>query len=127
MKKSLIAFALTLSTFSAMAGTGYSSPDAAYAKPCVTEAKQKAATMLKTYAAMGGWDYDNMINDKVTFPAVSKNPAFPQQYLHPIEFTALVSRGVETRIQAVYASSSKTDPNLCVFMGIVFLDKTSAN
>ena len=127
MKKLLIASILSAVAFSSMAAEGYNSPDVKYAKPCVAEAKEKAAIMLKTYAAMTGWDYDQVNNLPPTFPKAFKNPIRPEQYIHPIEFTAAVSRFIDTRIRVMYANSSTTDPSLCVFMGIEFLDLTDAN
>lgn len=127
MKKLLIATILSTVVFSSMAADGYKSPDVKYAKPCVAEAKQKAATMLKTYAAMGEWDFDQVDNLPPAFPKAFKNPVRPEQYIHPIEFTAAVSRFNDTRIRVMYANSSTTDPSLCVFMGIEFLDLTDAN
>ncbi|CAM8750707.1 hypothetical protein CENTIMANUS_00096 [Klebsiella phage vB_KpM_Centimanus] len=127
MKKLLIAFILSAVAFSSMAAEGYNSPDVKYAKPCVAEAKQKAEIMLKTYAAMGEWDYDLINSLPPTFPKAFKNPVRPEQYIHPIEFTAAVSRFIDTRIRVMYANSSTTDPSLCVFMGIEFLDLTDAN
>lgn len=127
MKNIFIALILSIVSVSTFAAEGYASPDAKYAKVCVNEARTKAATMLKTYAAMGEWDFDDGLSDKATFPTAFKNPSWPKQYIHPIEFTAAVSRGVETRIRVMYANSDATNPSMCVFMGIEFLDLTSAN
>lgn len=127
MKNIFIALILSAISAISFAAEGYNSPDVKYAKPCVAEAKQKAAIMLKTYAAMGEWNYDQVDNLPPAFPKAFKNPVRPEQYIHPIEFTAAVSRFNDTRIRVMYANSSTTDPSLCVFMGIEFLDLTDAN
>lgn len=112
----------------AYAADGYKSPDVKYAKPCVADARQKAQLMANTYQEMNQLDYEAELKlVDPTFPAAFRNPVRKEQFVHPIEFKVLFVRGFETRIRVMYANSSATDPNMCVFQGIEFLDLTDAN
>lgn len=130
MKKLLIAIAFLLPVV-AQAGTaetGYNTPDAAYVRACVKDARDKIKVIGTVYSTAAGYDYPADAGSvQPTFPKAFRNPVRNEQFIHPIEFQQTFVRGFSTRVRVMYSSATKNYPNSCVFHGIEFLDQTDAN
>lgn len=110
------------------ATSGYNSPDSAYVRACVKDARDKVKVIGTVYSTAAGYDYPADAGSiQPSFPKAFRNPVRNEQYIHPIEFQQTFVRGFPTRVRVMYSSSEKNDPNSCVFQGIEFLDQTDAN